>query len=59
MKKAKKPLSSVGCDIPVKIVKTFDVELAGPVTKIFNRIIQTQKYPDHWKEEHGVAIPKI
>ena len=59
IRKSRKPNSSVGCDVPLKIVKTFSVELASPITKIFNIITKSQKYPDHWKVENGIAIPKI
>ena len=57
--KAKKPNSSVGCDINTKIVKTFSVELALPVSILFNNITRTQNFPQHWKMENGVAISKV
>ena len=59
MRRAKKPQSSVGCDIPVKIVKEFSVELSLPVSKIFNFITKSKKYPKHWKMENGIALEKI
>ena len=59
LQKAKKPNSSVGCDVPIKIIKNFSVEISLPISKIFNKITKTQKYPKHWKVENGVAIPKI
>ena len=58
MKKSRKPNSSVGCDVPVKIVKNFFIELSSPICKIFNKISQTQNYPKHWKIENGVPLVK-
>ena len=59
LKKSKKPNSSVGCDMQTKIIKNFSVELALPISKIFNSISKSKIYPKHWKIEHGVPIPKI
>ena len=59
IKHSKKPNSSVGRDIPIKIVKNFDVELSGPISKIFNKISRTQIYPDHWKMENGIPLAKV
>ena len=55
---AKKPHSSIAGDLPVKVIKEFDVELSTPVCIIFNRITMTLKYPDQWKTEYQVPIPK-
>ena len=57
--KSLKNNSSVGCDIPPKIIKEFSVELSLPISIIFNSITKKQIYPTHWKIEHGVGIPKI
>ena len=35
------------------------MELALPISKIFNNISKKQIYPSHWKTEHGVPIPKV
>ena len=59
IRKAKKLNSSVGCDIPVEIIKNFMPEISGPVSKIFNLITKTQNFPKHWKIENGIAIKKI
>ena len=56
--KAKKPNSVVHGDLPGKLVKLFPSELAVPATVIFNRISQSQTYPDQWKVEHQIPIPK-
>ena len=58
IQKSKKPSSCVPGDLPVKLVKEFDVELAKPVSKIFNRITSTLQYPKQWKVEHQIPIPK-
>ena len=56
--KAKKKTSSVPGDLPPEVF-TDDVELVAiPVTKIFNKIIEQNKWPDLWKREHVTVIPK-
>ena len=55
---SQKPNSCVKGDVHPKLVKVFDVEFAKPATKIFNSIINTSLYPDQWKIEFGVPIPK-
>ena len=57
--RAKKPNSSVKGDVQVKLVKEFSVELAGPVSVIFNKITKTQCFPQQWKIEYGSPIPKV
>ena len=57
--KSKKPSSLVPGDLPVKLVKEFDVELSIPITKIFNKINQTLEYPSQWKIEYQTPIPKV
>ena len=56
--KAKKPNSVVPGDLPRKLVQLFPSELAVPATLIFNRISQSQTYPDQWKVEHQIPRPK-
>ena len=58
IKQSKKPNSSVGCDVPVKIVKQFGIELSGPIAKIFNLMSNTQKYLNHLKIENDVPLKK-
>ena len=55
---AKKPNSSVPGDLPKKVVTTFSVELASPLTTIFNSITRTSEYPRQWIIEHQTPIPK-
>ena len=56
---AKKPKSSVKRDLKVPLVERFAVELAHPVTKIFNRITATLQYPRQWVMEEQTQIPKV
>ena len=58
IRSAKKPDSYVLGDVPKKLLKKFDLEIAVPATKIFNAITEQKKYPDQWKIEYGVPIPK-
>ena len=59
MVKAKKPNSLVPGDLHPKLVKRFADILAGPVTKIYNHISLTSVYPEQWKVEHQIPIPKV
>ena len=57
--RSKKPNSMVPGDLPRKLVQQFPGELATPVTAIFNKISQSKLYPDQWKVEHQLPIPKV
>ena len=52
LQKAKKPNSEVPGDLPSKIVKEFTVELASPVSKLLNNIVQSASWPEHYKVEY-------
>ena len=56
--KAKKPKSSVRGDVKVPLVERFAVELAEPVTRIFNCITETLQFPRQWVQEEQTPIPK-
>ena len=56
---AKKPNSSVPGDLPKKIVINFAVELALPMTIIFNKITRSGLYPRQWVVEYQTPIPKL
>ena len=58
IRKAKKPNSSVPGDLPKKVVQSFPSELSVPISIIFNRIINTSVYPEQWKVEHQIPVPK-
>ena len=57
--KARKPNSLVPGDLHPKLVKVFANILAGPVTKIYNCISLTSVFPQQWKVEHQIPIPKV
>ena len=57
--KAKKPQSGVPGDLPAQIVKEFSVELAGPVHKLLNNIVQSTTWPQQWKTEYVTPIGKV
>ena len=57
--KAKKPNGLIPGDLPPKLVKAFPELLAGPVTEIYNSITRTASYPEQWKVEHQIALPKV
>ena len=56
---AKKPKSGLPTDLPREITREFAPELATPVCKIMNSIVQSGEWPSHWKEEQIVPIPKV
>ena len=49
IKEAKKPKGGVPGDLPKKLINEFAAELAEPITKIFQSIIQKQEWPQMWK----------
>ena len=57
--KAKKPNSSVPGDLPKKLNQKFSAELTFPVSAIFNQISKTKVYPEQWKTERQLPIPKV
>ena len=56
---AKKPQSGVPGDLPNTIIKEFSVELAKPLEKLLNQIVQTATWPAKWKIEYVTPIGKI
>ena len=57
---AKKPKSAgVPGDLPRKLIKEFPVELASPVASLFRSIMKTNKWPNKWAIEHGLALKKV
>ena len=45
-------------DLPQKLLKEFAAELTSPISKIFRAILKTNKWPDDWSIEHGLALKK-
>ena len=56
---AKKPKGGVPGDMPKKLLSEFAPELATPMTKIFQNIINHQKWPSMWKTEFGIPLQKV
>ena len=52
-------LPGVPGDLPRKLVKEFPVELATPVAKLFRSIMKSNKWPNKWSVEHGLALKKV
>ena len=60
IRSAKKPKSAgVPGDLPRKLVKEFPIELAKPVASLFRSIMKTNKWPNKWAIEHGLALKKV
>ena len=57
--KAKKPKSEVLGDLPSSVVKEFTVELAAPLSKLLNNIVQSASWPDQYKVEYVTPIGKV
>ena len=57
--KAKKPNSSVPGDLPKKVVQHCPAQLAVPSSAIFNSITSSAVYPEQWKIEHQLPVPKV
>ena len=56
--KAKKPNGIVPGDVPKKLVQHCAETLAIPARIIFNNITASADFPQQWKIEHQIAIPK-
>ena len=59
LKKFKKPNSRVDGDLPKNIVNIAHQSLAIPLTLIYNTSFSNRSWPDIWKRETVVPIPKI
>ena len=58
IKKATKPKSGVPGDLPRALMKEFSPELATPLRKIYEKIIETGEWPSQWKIEYGIPLQK-
>ena len=58
LRSAKKPKSRVKCDIFPDLINESAEVLAVPLTKIYNKTIESGIWPAVWKEETVVVIPK-
>ena len=58
LKSIKKPNSSVQGDIPKKLLNEYPFLWAGPIARIFNKIIQSSEWPSQWKVENAIPLHK-
>ena len=58
IKSFKKPRSMIRGDIFPDLVSKFSDILAIPLTDIFNKALASKQWPDSWKEETMIIIPK-
>ena len=56
--KSKKTNSMVPGDLPKPLLQEFPDELAIPVTKIFQNMLDTKEWPATWRTEYGVPLQK-
>ena len=54
-----KKAATVPGDIPMKIIAEFSVELANPLSHLFNVCLLEGVYPDIYKQEYITPAPKI
>ena len=59
MRKGKKTKSSVPGELPARLRHEFGPELAEPAAIIFNQIVITGQWPDHWKLGSAVPLKKV
>ena len=59
IKAAKKPKGGLPGNLPRLLTQEFAAELALPVSRIINSILVPSKWPQQWKLEHVIPIPKI
>lgn len=58
LKTSKKTRSTVHCDIPGELVTEYSDILAIPLTRIYNAIYESGRWPKMWKQERITVIPK-
>ena len=59
IKSMKKKSSTVPGDIPWKIISEFAVELAEPLSNIYNSSTLSGVWPNIWKFEYVTPVPKV
>jgi hypothetical protein len=59
MKSGRKTMSSVPGELPAKLRHEFGPELAEPAALIFNKIVTSGQWPQHWKEGSAVPLKKV
>ena len=59
LKLTRKPKSVIPGNLPSTLTKEFLVELANPLSKLYNNIIQSADWPQQWKVEYVTPIAKV
>ena len=59
IQKMKKKNSTVPGDIPWRVIREFSVELAGPLSNIYNTCTLSVVLPEVWKFEYITPVPKV
>ena len=57
--RVQKPKSAVKGDIPRRLIRKYPFQYAAPVTKIFNQMIETGKWPRQWVREEAIVLSKL
>ena len=57
--RVQKPKSAVTGDIPRPLIRKYPFQYAAPVTKIFNQMIKTGKWPRQWVREQAIVLSKL
>ena len=59
MKSGSKTKSSVPGELPARLRHEFGPKLAEPAALIFNKIVTSGQWPQHWKEGSPVPLKKV
>ena len=57
--RVRKPSSAVPGDIPRPLIKKYPFVYAAPISKIFNKMIQSGKWPRQWVKEETIVLSKL
>ena len=57
--RVRKPNSAVPGDIPKPLIKKYPFVYAAPISKIFNKMIQSGKWPRQWVKEETIVLSKL
>ena len=59
IRSSKKTNSLVPGDLPKPLIQEYPEELAKPVTKVFQTMLASKKWPNSWRTEYGVPLQKV
>ena len=59
IKKTKKSKAEVPGDLPKTLIQNFAPKLVTPLSKVYNNITNTGKWPSSWKIEYGIPLKKV